>query len=350
MSDSNQLLRQTPFDAEFQPGARNAVEGCLRIQPREKVTLITDRACLEIGASLASELDRLGCPHNAWILEELAPRPLAEMPAEILADMESSQVSIFAVRAQPNELRTRMQMTDVVNRRKMRHAHMVNIDRRIMLEGMRADFDEVDRISTQVWQMASAAREIRATTPAGTDIVGHFSPRLKWLKTSGIISPNKWGNLPGGETFTAPERVDGTFVIDGVVGDYLCEKYGDLGGAPLTIRMSENRLREAHSANKQLEDEFWRYCHTDENSDRVGEFAIGTNIAVRDVIGNILQDEKIPGIHLAFGNPYGAHTGADWYSSTHIDVVGRRFDIWIDGRQIMRAGAFLLDSLAPAAV
>ena len=74
------------------------------------------------------------------------------MPRAVLDDMETSQVSIFAVHAQANELRTRMQMTDVVNRRKMRHAHMVNIDRRIMLEGMRADFDEVDRISTQVWQ------------------------------------------------------------------------------------------------------------------------------------------------------------------------------------------------------
>ena len=31
-------------------------------------------------------------------------------------------------------------MTDVVNRRKIRHAHMVNINRQIMLEGMRADF------------------------------------------------------------------------------------------------------------------------------------------------------------------------------------------------------------------
>ena len=46
----------------------------------------------------------------------------------------------------------------------------------------------------------------------------------------------------------------------------------------------------------------------------MGEFAIGTNIGVHDVIGNILQDEKIPGVHIAFGNPYGAHTGAEWYS------------------------------------
>jgi leucyl aminopeptidase (aminopeptidase T) len=345
MTDATSLLRLTEFNSNLTPGARNAVRSCLRIQPGEKVTLINDRACLEIGASLVRELDELGVPFQAWVLEELSARPLVDMPAAVLEDMETSAVSIFAVKAQRNELRTRMQMTDVVNRRKMRHAHMVNIDNRIMLEGMRADFDEVDRISTQVWKMASAASKIRATTPAGTDITGQFSPRLKWLKTSGIISPNKWGNLPGGETFTAPERVDGTFVVDGVVGDYLCEKYGDLREYPLTIEVEANRLTRATSVNKELEQDFWNYCHTDENSDRVGEFAIGTNIAVHDVIGNILQDEKIPGIHIAFGNPYAAHTGADWYSATHIDVVGRQFDIWIDDCQIMHNGAFLLDSL-----
>jgi aminopeptidase len=350
VSAGNEKLRKLAFDPELEPGARNAVDTCLRVQPHEKVTLITDLACKAIGAALARQLDRVGSPYNAWILEDLAPRPLVDMPRQVLDDMETSDVSIFAVWAQANELRTRMQMTDVVNRRKMRHAHMVNIDRRIMLEGMRADFLEVDRISTQIWEMASSAREIRAITPSGTDIVARLSPHLKWLKTSGIISRNKWGNLPGGETFTCPERVDGTFVIDGVVGDYLCEKYGDLKQAPLTIRIVDSRLESAHSDNRQLEEEFWRYCHTDENSDRVGEFAIGTNIGVHDVIGNILQDEKIPGVHIAFGNPYGAHTGATWYSATHIDVVGRNFDIWVDGRQIMRSGAFLLDSLAPAVV
>jgi leucyl aminopeptidase (aminopeptidase T) len=337
-------------DPELMPGARNAVVSCLRIQPDEKVTLITDEACLPIGASLARTLQEQRLRFTAFVLEDLAPRPLTAMPQEVLGDMETSHVSIFAVRVQRNELGSRMQMTDVVNRRKMRHAHMVNIDRRIMLEGMRADFDQIDRISTRVWAMASKAAEIRAKNPAGTDIRAKFSRDLKWLKTSGIISPNKWGNLPGGETFTTPERVDGVFVIDGVVGDYLCEKYGDLRETPLTIEIENSRLKSAKSLNKQLETEFWDYCHADENSDRVGEFAIGTNIAVRDVIGNILQDEKIPGIHIAFGNPYGAHTGADWYSKTHIDVVGRHFDIWIDGQQIMHDGAFLLDSIPQAAV
>src|SRR5580692_2418837 len=266
-------LKSVKFDPEYIPGARNAVQVCLRVQPHEKVTVITDHASREIAASIAAELQTAGAAYRAFVLEDLGARPMADMPAPVLEDLESSQVSIYAVVAQKNELRTRMQMTDVVNRRKMRHAHMVNIERRIMLEGMRADFKKVDELSVKVWDIATASHRVRACTAAGTDIVADLNPNYKWLKTSGIISPNKWGNLPGGEVFTTPGEVNGVFVIDGVVGDYLCAKYGDLRQNPLTIHVQKNRLVEATSANRELQDEFWRYTHTDENSDRVGEFA-----------------------------------------------------------------------------
>jgi aminopeptidase len=332
------------FDPEYIPGAHNAVNVCLRVQPEEKVCVITDEVTLEIAAAMVSELEKLGAPYKVWVLEDLAPRPLKDLPEEVIADLETSQVSIFAVQAQRNELRSRMQMTDVVNRRKIRHAHMVNINRQIMLEGMRADFQKVDRLSVKVVEMVRKAQRVRATTAAGTDLTAELNHNYRWLKTSGLITPEKWGNLPGGEIFTTPGEVNGTFVIDGVVGDYLCAKFGSLRENPLTIHMKKNRLTEAHSENRELEDDFWKYTHTDENSDRVGEFAIGTNIDLKDVIGQILQDEKYPGVHIAFGNPYGAHTGAEWDSSTHIDVVGRKFNIWVDEQQIMEDGKFLVEA------
>jgi aminopeptidase len=340
---SNRQLNQLAFDPQLTPGARNAVRVCLRVQASEKVTVITDLVSLEIAAALVRELDEVGCRYQTWVLEDVATRPLTDLPPAIAADLESSQVSIFAVQAQANELKSRMQMTDVVNRRKIRHAHMVNINQRIMMEGMRADFLKVDRLSVKVLETVRGAKQIRAKTPAGTDLVADLNPSYRWVKTSGIISPEKWGNLPGGEVFTTPGEVNGRFVIDGVVGDYLCAKFGALNEHPLSIQVKGNRLVEAHSANKELKDDFWAYTHSDENSDRVGEFAIGTNIELRDVIGEILQDEKYPGVHIAFGNPYGVHTGAEWFSSTHIDVVGRNFDIWVDGEQIMRGGQFLIE-------
>lgn len=333
----------TAFDHALSPGARNAIRVCLNVQPHERVTVVADRDCEDIAASLVHEIEAIGAPYKAFILEEIAPRPLVDLPAVIAADMEQSQVSILAVHVQRNELKSRMQLTDIVNRRRMRHGHMVNINRQMMLEGMRADFHKVDRLSQKVIDIVRGATEVHATTKGGSDFTATLDPHYRWIKTSGLISPDKWGNLPGGEVFTTPGNVDGTLVIDGVVGDFLCEKFGSLAETPLTLRVRHNRLVEAHSDDKELENDFWTYTHTDENSDRVGEFAIGTNIELRQVIGHILQDEKFPGIHIAFGNPYGVHTGADWFSSTHIDVVATRFDIWVDGRQIMADGKFVIE-------
>lgn len=337
----NRLVTEA-VDPELIPGARNAIRDCLRLKPEERITIITDEVTQEIAAALQSEVEQVGSEHAVFVLENYAPRPLTGMPQIILDDLATSQVSIFCAQTQRGELGSRIEMTAVVNKYRMRHAHMVNISRQIMLEGMRADFMEIDALSQRLVERARMTERVTCRTAYGTDYVAELSPELKWLKTSGIITRDKWGNLPGGEIFTSPFNSNGTFVVDGVVGDYLCQKYGDIEATPLTIEIENNRIRDLRCENKELLEEFRAYTSTDENSNRVGEFAVGTNTACTRVIGNILQDEKIPGIHIAFGHPYAEHTGQSWISTTHIDCVGREFDIWFDDRQVMAAGKFLL--------
>ncbi len=335
-------LATDTIDSELAPGARNAVRVCLQLQPDERITIITDLATCEIAAALQAEVEEIGSEHAVFVIENYAHRPLTAMPQIILDDLAQSQVSIFCAQSQRGELSSRMQMSDVVNKKHIRHGHMVNINREIMLEGMRADFQAVDALSQRLVERARKVLRIKCKTPHGTDFEAEFSPKLKWLKTSGIITKDKWGNLPGGEIFTAPANTNGRFVVDGVVGDYLCNKYGDLHDAPLTIDVKNNRIVDLRCDHKELLKDFRAYTGTDENSNRVGEFAIGTNTSCTRVIGNILQDEKIPGVHIAFGHPYAEHTGANWVSKTHIDCVGRDFDIWFDGEPVMRAGKFLV--------
>ena len=332
----------TVFDSALSKGAANAIHVCLKLQPNERLTLITDQASAEIAAALVAEIEKTGAPYQVFVLEEYGSRPHRDMPRAVLDDLAQSQVSIFAAITHTGELRTRMQMMDVINPRRIRHGHMVNINKQIMVEGMRADFVEVDRLSQKLIEKCRRAKRVTCKTAAGTDYVAELSPDLKWVKTSGLISPAKWGNLPGGEIFTSPFNSNGRFVVDGVVGDYLCQKYGDIGATPLVIDIKDNRIAAMSCSNQELLAEFDAYCHTDENSDRVGEFAIGTNLACTHIIGHILQDEKLPGIHIAFGHPYSEHTGQTWKSTTHIDCVGRFFDIWLDDEQVMAKGKFLI--------
>jgi aminopeptidase len=336
------IIDSVAVDPELLPGAHNAIRICLRLQPEERITIITDQATADIAAALEAEIAKVGSAFSVFVLEHHARRPLTGMPEIILEDLARSQVSIFAAQTQIGELGSRIQMTAVVNKHGIRHGHMVNINRQIMREGMRADFLAVDALSQRLVARARMTSRISCKTAHGTDFEAEISPHLKWLKTSGLITKEKWGNLPGGEIFTSPFNTNGVFVVDGVVGDYLCQRYGDLQDNPLTIEVENNRIRSLKSENKDLRDDFRAYTSTDENSNRVGEFAVGTNTACTHVIGNILQDEKIPGIHIAFGHPYAEHTGQTWISKTHIDCVGRDFDIWFDDEQVMARGRFLI--------
>ncbi|PYL73640.1 MAG: hypothetical protein DMF26_13625 [Verrucomicrobia bacterium] len=139
-----------PVDPELLPGARNAIDTCLRLKPQERITIITDTVTRGIAGALQSEVERVGSDYSLFVLEHHARRPLKYMPEIILDDLALSQVSIFAAQSQPGDLSARTQMTNVVNRHHIRHAHMVNINRQIMLEGMRADFCAVDELSQRL--------------------------------------------------------------------------------------------------------------------------------------------------------------------------------------------------------
>ncbi len=332
----------TTYAEDLIPGARNAVRTCLAIEPGERVAMVTDRETGEIAASLAAQVRQVGARLEVHVMEDYGPRPMLRLPKPIGEAFERADVTIYAGQAKAGELDFRIALTSIVDRRKIRHAHMVSISHRIMLEGMRADFHEIEEITGRVHARAKEARRIVAKSRAGSDLEATFDREIRWLKTSGIISTKKWGNLPGGEVLTAPERVDGVYVADGVIGDYLCARYGDLKETPLTVEIENSQIVDATCPQRDVARDFLAYTSTDENSNRVGEFAIGTNIAIRDIIGNILQDEKLPALHLAFGHPYAEHTGARWTSRTHIDIVGRHFDLWFDGEQVMADGKFLI--------
>jgi leucyl aminopeptidase (aminopeptidase T) len=334
----------SPFP-ELMPGARNAVETCLAVQAGERVALIADEASKAVAAGIARAIDEQKALYTGLLLEDFGPRPMSAAPTEVLEALETADVGVMCMTPQPGELGARMAIVRVVERRQIRYAHMVGVTPEIMQQGMRTDYRLVDRLSDKLRERMLRAETLTVKTEAGTKFAAHFDRGLDWVKTSGLISPRYWSNLPAGEVFTTPATVDGTFVCDATAGDHFNGKYGDLQTTPLVLEISGGRLVRAECERKDLEEEFWEYCHTDENSDRVGELAFGTNLGLSEMIGVLLQDEKFPGVHLAFGDPYGSQTHADWKSKTHVDVLTRECDVWIDDDQVIEKGRYQMDHL-----
>lgn len=309
------------------------------------MALIADEESAEVAASLAAAVDAVGATCEAVLLEDVAKRPVEEAPARVLQALERADAGILCIQPKEGELRARMQIVDLVEQRRIRYAHMIGVTPAIMLQGMRADYRLIDRLSDRLLERVRAGRALRVRTPGGTSFTATFDPAMDWVKTSGLISRRYWSNLPAGEVFTTPGSVDGVFVCDATAGDYFNAKYGDLRETPMRLEITRGRLVGIECARRDVEAEFWEYCHTDENSDRVGELAFGTNIGVGEMIGILLQDEKAPGVHIAFGDPYASQTGANWSSSTHVDVLTRQCDVWIDDEQVIAGGRYLLERL-----
>jgi aminopeptidase len=330
---------------ELMAGAKNAVEVCLGVRPGERVVVIADEVSRKVAASLEQALKDEHAEFSGLLLEDYGPRPMQGAPTAVLDALEKTDVGVLCMTPQPGELGARMSIVQIVERRQIRYAHMVGVTPEIMQQGMRADYRKVDELSDRLRERMLMAETLTVRTERGTSFSAHFDPMLDWVKTSGLISPRYWSNLPAGEVFTTPATVDGTFVCDATAGDYFNGKYGDLEAAPLVMKISGGRLTQVECPRKDLEDEFWKYCHTDENSNRVGELAFGTNLGLTHMIGILLQDEKFPGVHIAFGDPYGSQTHANWKSRTHVDVLTRNCDVWIDEDQIIEKGHYRLDHL-----
>jgi aminopeptidase len=330
---------------ELMAGARNAVDVCLNVRAGEQVALIADETSRSVAASLEQALEERGASAHGLLLEDFGPRPVKDAPEPVLEALEHADVGVLCMTPQPGELGARMAIVRVVERRQIRYAHMVGVTPEIMQQGMRTDYRMVDRLSDKLRERMLHAKSLTVRTEAGTSFSAHFDRGLDWVKTSGLISPRYWSNLPAGEVFTTPATVDGTFVCDATAGDYFNGKYGDLQKTPLLLEITGGRLKHLACERKDLEEEFWAYCHTDENSDRVGELAFGTNLGLSRMIGILLQDEKFPGVHIAFGDPYGSQTHANWTSRTHVDVLTRNCDVWIDQDQVIEKGHYQMDHL-----
>jgi len=331
-------------------GARVAARTCMGIGPVDRVFILTDRPTHGIGRLLGEEASEAGGEVLVHDLEQYADRPMTGVPEQLRAELHKFRptVTFFAASSQPGEVTFRTGLrTFILEEIKARHAHMPGITAQLMQEGMRTDYRVVSSVTTAVYDMLRYAEACRVTTPDGTALTVRFDPDLRWVNCTGIYhQAGMWGNLPEGETFTCPQMVDGVLVVH-IIGDYFSAKYGVLP-QPLTLTIRDCRVVDVRGENPALISELSAYLDSAENARRVGEFAIGTNIGLHKLTGNLLQDEKLPGVHVAFGNPYPAETGAKWSSPLHVDVIPLACTIAVDGETIMTDGKFDYEMLGVA--
>jgi leucyl aminopeptidase (aminopeptidase T) len=343
------------MECTIEQGASIAVTKCLKVKPEDSVLIVADGPSKEIGMAIRQKSLEITDKVRFFNLDlpSYGGRPLKAMPTSLVDAIKNTTAAFFVAGPMEGELETLRGPFLLLIVQKARLGHMVGVNDIIMKTGMCVDYDKVATITNRLFDMVSKAKEIKVTSPAGTDFTATFDSGMKWIPCTGIIEKTgEWDNLPSGEVFTAPKTLQGRLVIDGTIGDWIEMKYQgkvNYQKTPLIIdvesEMGGSFIKKVECSHKELLADFKAYVNSEPNASRIGEIGLGTNVFLNELVANILEDEKFSTVHVAFGDPYHEKTGATWASDYHIDLLMRKCSIWLDGRQIMKEGKYIKEIL-----
>ena len=179
--------------------SRIAISKCMNVKPDEKVLIVTDNPCEDIGKSLWNAAKEIG---NDAVILEIFPRDShGEEPPPVVSEF-MKMVDVILVPTSKSLSHTEARRN--ASREGVRIATLPGISKETMIRTLNANYDKIAELSSKVATLLSEGSEILITTELGTEIKMDITGRKGLADTGLNHSPGNFSNLPAGEGFIAP--------------------------------------------------------------------------------------------------------------------------------------------------
>ncbi|MCT9095318.1 aminopeptidase [Haloarchaeobius sp. HME9146] len=309
--------------SDLQEPAETAIRQCLAVQPDESCVIVTDDKRQPIGEAL---YDAAAAVTDDVTIARYPPGDQhgEEPPAPVAAAMEGSDVFLAPTTKSISHTRARGNACEAG----ARGSTLPGITEEVFTTGLDADYENIAAECEAMLEQVADADEVRVTTELGTDITFEIGDR-DWRSDTGMVhEPGDFSNLPAGEVFVSPENTNGTYVVDGTI-----DPHGLLDeGETVTIEVEDGYVT---STDSEEIDAMLETAAEEVGQDayNLAELGIGTNVAVTELVGSVLLDEKAGGtVHIAFGDDAGI--GGDVSAPIHQDGIIRDPTVYADGEKV----------------
>jgi leucyl aminopeptidase (aminopeptidase T) len=293
----------------------------IQLEDNEKLLLIGDESTDWLVDGLARFAETI------YFLDSES-RPLTEVPLDLEKLFEGIDVLLYVISKHGSEERVfRDKLNKAAESRGIRVGNLLDVRPEIMQSAFSADVYDVKEFTEQLFEHMQPVQEVHVTTPAGSDFTVSFDEKYNWLSSTGFIQYKKTRNVMPAEIFTYPAIVNGTIVVDGAYAALVGRDDSDtllaqLQKTPITWIVSDSKIIEVHCVDERILEIAQAEIDKDsEYGNHIGEFGMGTNLGMTELFGNVMHDEKYPGIHIAHGHGYPSATGAPYESSVHSDGI-----------------------------
>lgn len=309
--------------------ARRVVADYLGVKAGERFTVVVDtRTDREIPDALAAAASDLGAEPNVVTIDVL-PRSGAEPPPDAALAMRTADVVLCAASTSLYHTAAKA----IAQRAGVRGDFNAPYRADAWRNGaMTADFFAIRKQAEFLAALWRGTREVRVTSPAGTDLRATVTGREPVAWRTGIcLAPGEVSALPGGEVSLPP--LEGT--SEGIV---VWERVAsDLGALDEPVRIEVRGGRAVDIQGGRAASRLREIVETVRDADNIGEIGIGLNKAAR-IADEITEAKKSYGtVHIALGdsaNEYGGTVECD----VHLDGLVMEPTIAFDGREVVVAG------------
>jgi aminopeptidase len=314
--------------------ARRVVGEYLGLRAGERFVIVVDtRTDQDIPGELAQAARDLGAEPIVVEIEPLA-RSGAEPPGYAAEAMAAADVVVCAASTSLYHTSAKAAAQRAGVRGDFNAPHRADAWRN---GAMTADFFAIRERAEHLAALWRGTREVRVSSPAGTDLRATVTGRepVAWL--TGICrNPGEVSALPGGEVSLPP--IEGT--AEGVV---VWERVAsDLGALEGALRIEVRGGRAIAFSGGPSAERLRDIVASIRDADNIGEIGIGLNPAAR-IADEITEAKKALGtVHIALGdsaNEYGGLVECD----VHLDGLVMDPTVEFDGRPVVVDGRHMYD-------
>ncbi|KPJ68373.1 leucyl aminopeptidase [candidate division WOR-1 bacterium DG_54_3] len=317
--------------------------------------VVRDITAVKKGESLLITVDSAGC----WIVAEELAKIAESLGAKVMVAYHSTPVGVGKVTEPylPDSLKAAIPQTDVwlelnaqwlgystpyeealVPPDRVRYLCLCGLDVERMVRFFgRLDLKAQDEFQNKVVEVTKHARNMRITTPAGTDVSFENDPKRPVLSELWCHTPG--AHFPLGQIAWAPieESINGDIVFD-------CSFYAggpaDLPNLhePITFRVKKGLCIEISGGEEAKLARQWLDSLNDPGMYHEAHLCYGFNPGAKPS-GICVEDERIWGVtEWGFGHQGIQFKAAGVSAVSHLDGICLNSSVWQDGEQVLNEG------------
>ena len=211
---------------------------------------------------------------------------------------------------------------------------------------MAFDISVLKALLVRVREMVLAAKQVRITSKNGTDVTYETELKHSFDYDDGDYSKPKFGTAPGYVNIVPKKgSMNGNIVFDELM-------FADLGNDNhVEFLMKEGTI--VGVVGNETADKYKEFLASfaDENMYKISHNMFGLNPGVRELTGNIVEDERIwGGVDFGFGHTSPMDMPPNGQEAkSHFDGVVEKVNIFLDDVQIFNEGEICHPDLVPLA-